>query len=53
MSCPNSWRDLFFLPQKPYMTTGSLYEQLVYPQLIAAPESANTETENKVWRGVL
>lgn len=38
VSCPTSWRDLFFLPQKPYMTHGSLFEQVVYPQLVAGSQ---------------
>lgn len=39
-------RDIFFLPQKPYCTLGSLREQLVYPTPVAEAAASEEELES-------
>lgn len=51
-----SFKDLFFLPQRPYCTLGSLREQLVYPRKVAEANKSDEELQdalNKVDLGEL
>jgi vitamin B12/bleomycin/antimicrobial peptide transport system ATP-binding/permease protein len=40
-----TFRSMFFLPQKPYCTLGSLREQLVYPKKVATAKKTDEELQ--------